>query len=102
MQHLKYDNINKNFLEFEIKSENLFAAGYENHPFQFISGSIPKVFEFPGIASISYASNRAVDLPNDLVMKFQLRKVAPFTYDVPCTNGQGSWYSSYFKIYKKN
>jgi len=25
-------------------------------------------------------------------MKFQLKKVAPYVYDVPCTLGQGSWH----------
>jgi hypothetical protein len=68
------------------------AAGYENHPFQFVSGSIPEVFNFPGTATISYESKRSIDLPNDLIMKFQLKKVAPYVYDVPCTLGQGSWY----------
>jgi hypothetical protein len=70
---------------------NIFAAGYENHPFQFVSGSIPEVFNFPGTATISYESKRTIDLPNDLIMKFQLKKVAPYIYDVPCTLGQGSW-----------
>ena len=66
-------------------------AGYENHPFQFISGSIPDVFTFPGTADISYHAKRGIDLPTDLIMGFQLKKVAPYVYDVPCTAGQGSW-----------
>jgi len=53
--------------------------------------SIPEVFNFPGTATVSYESKRSIDLPADLVMKFQLKKVAPFVYDVPCVLGQGSW-----------
>ena len=68
-----------------------FTAGYDKHPFQFISGSIPDVFTFPGTASISYHAKRGIDLPTDLIMDFKVKKVAPFVYDVPCTFGQGSW-----------
>ena len=68
------------------------AAGYENHPFQFISGSIPEVFNFPGTATVSYESKRSIDLPADLVMKFQLKMVAPLAIDVPCEYGGLSWY----------
>jgi len=68
------------------------AAGYESYPFQFISASMPEVFEFPGSAKLSYHAIRKQDLPTDLIMKFQLRKVSvPIHYDVPCVNGQGSW-----------
>ena len=74
------------------------AAGYENHPFQFISGSIPEVFSFPGTASISYHAKRGTDLPNDLIMGFKVKKVAPYVYDVPCTFGQGSWYDILFTL----
>jgi len=70
---------------------DLFVAGYEKHPFQFISGSIPDVLNFPGTATISYKSKRTVDLPSDLAIKFQLKKVAPFAFDVPCHLGHGSW-----------
>ena len=69
----------------------LLSAGYEGHPFQFISGSIPDVFTFPGTATISYHAKRVTDLPADVVMGFKIKKVAPFVYDVPCTLGQGSW-----------
>jgi hypothetical protein len=75
-----------------VKLINFFIlAGYENHPFQFISGSIPSVFTFPGTSTVSYHAKRGVDLPTDLVMAFKLKKVAPYVFDVPCTLGQGSW-----------
>ena len=67
------------------------TAGYENHPFQFISGSIPEVFTYPGPVTFSYHAKRGIDLPTDLIMGFKLKKVAPYVYDVPCTLGQGSW-----------
>jgi hypothetical protein len=43
------------------------TAGYENHPFQFINGSIPEVFTFPGVATLSYHAVRKIDMPLDLV-----------------------------------
>jgi len=68
-----------------------FTAGFEGHPFQFISGSMNEVFTFPGTATFSYTAKRVTDLPVDMVMGFKLRKVAPYQYDIPCTAGQGSW-----------
>jgi len=49
------------------------------------------VFNFPGTAAISYESKRTVDLPTDLIMKFELKMVAPIAFDVPCEYGGLSW-----------
>ena len=73
-----------------------YAAGYENHPLQLVSASIPDVFEFPGTAKMSFHAIRHQDMPLDLVMDFKIRKMAsPVPYDVPCKpelgNGGGSW-----------
>jgi hypothetical protein len=90
--HLKIIE-HRDYLLIAISKQNyfIFSAGYENHPFQFISGSIPSVFTFPGTSTVSYHAKRGIDLPTDLVMAFKLKKVAPYVYDVPCTLGQGSW-----------
>ena len=66
-------------------------AGYEGHPFQFISGSIPEIFTLPGTATISYHAKRVTDLPADLVMGLKLKKVGPVEHDIPCIAGSGSW-----------
>jgi hypothetical protein len=59
---------------------------------QFISASIPEVFKFPGTAKLSYHAIRKQDMPLDLIMKFEQRKVSvPLPYTVPCIDGQGSW-----------
>jgi hypothetical protein len=50
-----------------------FAAGYESHPFQFISASIPDVFTFPGNAKLSYHAIRKQDLPTGKVFSLRLK-----------------------------
>ena len=84
------------FISRSFNWDAIFSAGYEKHPLQLVSASIPDTFEFPGTAKMSYHAIRNQDMPADLVMDFKIRKLAlPLTYDVPCRpelgNGGGSW-----------
>jgi hypothetical protein len=69
----------------------IYIAGYDKYPYQYISGKLPAKISFPGTFNLDFHSKSTQDLPNDLVMKFKLKKFEPITYDVPCFAGHGSW-----------
>merc|ERR1711997_14930 len=64
--------------------------GYENAPFQFISGTSPDQIPIPGEITMDMHSKITADMPADLVLKMDLQKQEPFPLDVPCLNGLGS------------
>ena len=75
-----------------IKRCHLFLAGYDKYPYQYVSGKLQATINFPGTFNLDFHSKSSQDLPDDLVMKFRMKKFEPFTYDVPCFAGLGSWY----------
>ncbi len=97
--HKKLDCLNQSkTILIEIKTlveiKTLFlksTAGYDKYPYQYISGKLPAKISFPGTFNLDFHSKSSQDLPNDLVMKFKLKKFEPITYDVPCFAGHGSW-----------
>jgi hypothetical protein len=70
----------------------LFTAGSEGYPLQFIDGVIPDEILIPGSVNLNMHTKITKDLPNDLMIKMNLKKLEPFPMDVPCLNGLGSWY----------
>jgi hypothetical protein len=68
----------------------MFPAGYENHPFQFVSGSMPDVHVFPGSSAVSFEAKSTIDLPNDAILDIKIKKVSASPDDVYNIVGEGS------------
>ena len=56
-----------------------------------MDGSVPDVIYIPGTVNMNLHARISADLPADLMVKLQLKKLEPFPIDVPCLDGLGSW-----------
>jgi len=66
------------------------CAGHENDPLQFIEGQMDEVICMPGTTTMNTKTEIREDLPSDLMMKLDLKKIDPFPMTVPCLDGVGS------------
>ena len=67
------------------------CAGHENDVLQVLPGSTsPDEICMPGFSSMDLHSKMTEDLPNDLTIQLDLKKLDPFPMHVPCLNGVGS------------
>ena len=78
--------------QLNVVNKNLFfTAGSEGYPLQFIDGTIPDVIYLPGTVTMDLHALISQDLPADVMIKLNLKKLEPFPLDVPCLDGLGSW-----------
>merc|ERR1719495_303022 len=65
--------------------------GHENDALQVLPGSTsPDEICMPGTSSMDLHSRINEDLPTDLTIQLDLKKLEPFPMKVPCLNGVGS------------
>merc|ERR1711971_992425 len=60
------------------------CAGHENDPLQLIEGVMEEVICMPGTTTMNTKTEMREDLPSDLMMKLDLKKIDPFPMTVPC------------------
>jgi len=57
---------------------------------QLVSGNLPDSINIPSTVNLNVVSRAVHDLPADLMVKLDLKKLDPFPLSVPCLDGLGS------------
>merc|ERR1711894_106484 len=66
------------------------CAGHEDDPLQLVEGVMEEVICMPGTTTMNTKTEMREDLPSDLMIKLDLKKIDPFPMTVPCLDGVGS------------
>merc|ERR1711872_459150 len=64
--------------------------GHENDAMVIIEATMPATMCMPSTVTVDIHSRNNQDMPMDLIMKLDLKKLTPFEMVVPCLNGIGS------------
>merc|ERR1719500_1257695 len=65
------------------------CEGHEDDAMVMMGGSMPESMCMPSTTKVDMHSIIKEDLPTDLMMKLDLKKLTPFHMTVPCLNGVG-------------